>query len=331
MRKLMIGVGLIVAALYLWNASWLAPAPQSAGPKLIAHRGVHQTFDRDGIDDETCTAERIEPPRHHFMENTLASMNAAFEAGADIVEIDVHPTRDGQFAVFHDWMLDCRTEAFGETRAQSMAYLKRLDIGYGYTPDGGRTYPLRGKGVGEMPSLAEVLEAMPDRRFLVNFKSNETVEGDLLAGLVQRNRAWRNAVWGVYGGTAPTERAARLIPDVQSWLRPNLRDCLLRYIAFGWADYTPDSCRNTKVMVPINLAPWLWGWPNRFLVRMRDAGSEVILVGPYRRGDAGVGGVDDPALLASIPADFSGYVWTNRIEEIGPALGRGHFQPVEGQ
>jgi len=325
MRKFLIGAGLVLAALYLWNASWLAPAPPGDGPKLIAHRGVHQTFDRDGIDDETCTAERIDPPRHPLMENTLASMRAAFEAGADIVEIDVHPTRDGQFAVFHDWTLDCRTEAFGETRAQSMAYLKRLDIGYGYTPDGGRTYPLRGKGVGQMPSLAEVLEAMPDRRFLVNFKSNETVEGDLLAGLIQRDRAWRNTVWGVYGGDAPTERAARLIPDVQSWYRRGLRDCLLRYIALGWADYTPDSCRGTKVMVPINFAPWLWGWPNRFLVRMRDAGSEVILVGPYRMGDAGVAGIDDSALLSRIPADFSGYLWTNRIEDIGPALQRGRF------
>ena len=38
-------------------------------------------------------------------------MRAAFAAGADIVEFDVHPTSDGQFAVFHDWTLDCRTAA----------------------------------------------------------------------------------------------------------------------------------------------------------------------------------------------------------------------------
>ena len=37
-------------------------------------------------------------------------MRAAFAAGADIVELDIHPTTDGQFAVFHDWTLDCRTE-----------------------------------------------------------------------------------------------------------------------------------------------------------------------------------------------------------------------------
>src|SRR5690606_37694947 len=157
----------------------------------------------------------------------------------------------------------------------------------------------------------------------------ETVEGDLLAGLVQRNRAWRNTIWGVYGGEAPTQRAARLMPDVQSWHGPCLRDCLIRYIALGWADYTPDACRSTKLMVPINIAPWLWGWPNRFLIRMRDAGSEVILVGPYGIGDTGAGGIDDPALLAALPAGFGGYLWTNRIEDIGPALGRGHFAPAD--
>ena len=31
------------------------------------------------------------------------SFRAAFAAGADIVEFDVHPTTDGHFVVFHDW------------------------------------------------------------------------------------------------------------------------------------------------------------------------------------------------------------------------------------
>ena len=33
-----------------------------------------------------------------------------------MIEIDVHPTTDGQFAVFHDWTLDCRTNGAGVTR-----------------------------------------------------------------------------------------------------------------------------------------------------------------------------------------------------------------------
>ncbi len=56
------------------------------------------------------------PPTHGYLENTIASMQASFEAGADIVELDVHPTTDGRFAVFHDWTLDCRTDGHGVTR-----------------------------------------------------------------------------------------------------------------------------------------------------------------------------------------------------------------------
>jgi glycerophosphoryl diester phosphodiesterase len=36
-------------------------------------------------------------------------MRAAFDLGADIVELDVHPTVDGSFVVFHDWTVECRT------------------------------------------------------------------------------------------------------------------------------------------------------------------------------------------------------------------------------
>ena len=114
--------------------------------RLIAHRGVHQTFHRENLENDTCTAERIYPPEHDYLENTLRSMEAAFAAGADIVELDVHPTTDGHFAVIHDWTVDCRTEGTGETRSHDLAYLKTLDIGYGYTADGGATYPVPRQG-----------------------------------------------------------------------------------------------------------------------------------------------------------------------------------------
>lgn len=321
MRRILIGAAVLLAAAYLWNASWLAPAP-SGTARLVAHRGVHQTFHRENLDNETCTAERIDTPRHEFIENTIPSMQAAFEAGADIVELDVHPTTDGQFAVMHDWTLDCRTEGSGETRSHDMAYLKSLDVGFGYTADGGATFPLRGKGVGMMPELKEVLSAMPDRRFLINFKSNEEREGDMLATLVAGHPEWRAAVWGAYGGDAPTLRAKEHLPGLAVWTRRGLMQCLLRYAGYGWTGIVPAACRDTKVMVPINVAPWLWGWPNRFLQRMEDAGSEVILLGPYTSGDPGTAGLDDPALLEKVPQGFGGYIWTNRIEVIGPALAR---------
>lgn len=310
----------LVGVIYVFNASWRAAPPAEPKIELIAHRGVHQTFHRADLDGDTCTAERIDPPTHQYLENTLPSMQAAFAAGADIVELDVHPTTDGQFAVMHDWTLDCRTEGSGETRSHDMAYLKTLDIGYGYTADGGATYPFRGQGVGQMPELREVLAALPDKRFLVNYKSNEEREGDMLADLLDQRPEWRPAIWGAYGGDAPTYRAANLIEGLNVWSRRGLVDCLLQYKGLGWTGFVPEACRNTKVMLPINVAPWVWGWPNLFLERMRNAGSQVILLGPYGAGDQGTAGIDTLDQLAQVPAAFDGYIWTNKIELIGPAL-----------
>jgi glycerophosphoryl diester phosphodiesterase len=142
-------IGLIVfaGAVYLFNASFLAPLP-SGGVHLLAHRGVHQNFELNGVTNDTCTATRIRLPIAPEIENTLPSMQAALDLGAGVVELDVHPTTDGQFAVFHDWTLDCRTDGHGETRSHDMAFLKTLDVGFGYTADGGQSFPLRGKGKG---------------------------------------------------------------------------------------------------------------------------------------------------------------------------------------
>ena len=304
---------------YLFNAGWrVAPQPD-AEVKLIAHRGVHQTFSRENLENDTCTAERIFPPTHGLLENTIPSMQAAFASGADIVELDVHPTTDGQFGVIHDWTVDCRTEGSGEARSHTMAELRALDIGYGYTADGGGTYPFRGHGIGMLPELRDVLAAMPNEQFLVNFKSREAREGDMLANLVTEHPEWREAIWGAYGGDEPTYKAAGLIDGLNVWSRRGLVDCIAQYVGLGWTGYMPEACRNTKVMVPINIAPWLWGWPNLLQQRMADAGSQIILLGPYGAGDPGTAGIDDVATLAQVPTDFDGYVWTNRIEIIGPA------------
>src|SRR5690606_37645391 len=104
------------------------------------------------------------------------------------------------------------------------------------------------------------------------------------------------------------------------WSRRGLLDCLIQYELFGWTGIVPESCSNTKVMIPVNAAPFLWGWPNLLLQRFADAGSEVILLGPYGAGDPGTAGLDDVDMIAQIPEGFPGYVWTNRIELVGPAL-----------
>jgi glycerophosphoryl diester phosphodiesterase len=309
----------LAAFIYLNNTSQLAQRPPGQQPTLLAHRGIAQRFDTRDLRNDTCTASRMLPPTHGYLENTIASMRASFAAGADIVEIDVHPTTDGQFAVFHDWTVDCRTEGRGETRAHSMAQLKKLDVGYGYTADGGKTFPFRGKGVGLMPSLGEVLATFPDRRFVINVKSRDPGEGRLLSAVLARLPAARRQQLIVYGGDEPIAQVRRLMPDVKTASRASLKSCLLHYIGYGWTGVVAQACRRAMVLVPLNVAPWLWGWPNRLLRRMEAAGSEVFVLGPYG-GDGFTTGIDSQEDVARLPAGYSGGIWTNEIEAVARAV-----------
>ncbi|MGH7813887.1 MAG: glycerophosphodiester phosphodiesterase [Candidatus Binataceae bacterium] len=65
----------------------------------------------------------------NFPENTLSAFRGAIDAGADMCELDVHLTRDGELAVIHDETVDRTTDGRGEVREMTLAELKRLDAG----------------------------------------------------------------------------------------------------------------------------------------------------------------------------------------------------------
>lgn len=317
-KKIALLLLLFIAGVYLYNASWFSFYTPSGTPKYIAHRGIHQTYHRKNLTNKTCTAERIDTPSHAFLENTIASMQAAFEAGADIVELDVHPTTDNKLAVFHDWTVDCRTNGSGITRTHSLAQLKALDIGYGYTADGGKTFPLRGTGIGALPELEEVFRALPGKIFLINFKERELRSAKLLEAKLEEHPQWKEQVWAVYGASAPTWHIAGNTKNIAGLDKQRTKACLKSYIALGWSGYVPQDCRDTIIGVPSNYAWAVWGWPHKFQQRLEAHGSEIIASGAFNSQGSG-GGIDTPEQLAALPDNFNGYIWTNKIEVVGPS------------
>ncbi|HHX74859.1 MAG TPA: glycerophosphodiester phosphodiesterase [Firmicutes bacterium] len=319
MKKFCKRIGIIVLLLfifvYLNNTSlWLKPEGR---PLLLAHRGLAQTFPMEGITAETNTAARIYEPEHPYLENTIASMEAAFTAGADIVELDIHPTTDGHFVVFHDWILDYRTDGSGPVREHSLAELKKLDIGYGYTADNGKTYPFRGKGTGLMPTLAEVLERFPQESLLIHIKSNDLKEGELLAEFLRAYPRERLANLTVYGGDEPIAALQKRLPQLRVMSRATMKKALLSYLAVGWTGYVPKAMRQTQLHLPLRYARFLWGWPHRFLQRMEKADTRVIIVA----GDGTFSeGFDTVESLKQLPEYFTGGIWTNRIDRIAPVF-----------
>jgi glycerophosphoryl diester phosphodiesterase len=312
----------VAISVYLLNASWLAARP-AGRPSLVAQRGVHQVFDPRGVDNDTCTATRIPPPTHELIDNTLPSIAAAFNAGADVVEADVRETRDREFVLFHDLTLDCRTDGHGPVGVHILAELRRLDVGFGYTADGGRTYPLRGKGVGQMATLEEALRAFPDRRFLIQFKDGAPSTAD---DMVRYLEARGLADWGrlsFFGKQGAIRRLVALRPQARTWTDKGTFGCAAGYLAVGWSSYVPKSCRRGVIIVPANLSGLMWGWPNRFLERMRRNDAQVLMIGDMTRlPGADFSRLDSVDQLRKLPAGFDGSIWTDHIERIGPAAQR---------
>lgn len=120
----------------------------AGAPLLIAHRG----------------GSALAP------ENTLAAFRPALEWwGADVLEIDVQCSRDGDAIVIHDPTLDRTTDGAGPVAALTVDELARLDAGHRFTPDGGATFPFRGRGVRLSP-LRQVLAEFPRARVNVEVK-----------------------------------------------------------------------------------------------------------------------------------------------------------------
>ncbi len=311
----------LVAGGVIWgmNSSHMVPSDErDSAPLLLAHRGVHQSFDRAGVENETCTASRINKPTHEFLENTRASIQAALEYGADMIEIDVHPTTDGEFAVFHDWTLDCRTNGTGRVRDHSSVDLRKLDIGYGYSFDGGKSFPFRGKYFGQMPMLGELLNHFPTTHFLINIKSSSSDEGRrLMQYLSARNR--NNSSVSIYGHQDPIDAARQVNPNLMTMGKQQAKSCLKTYAAVGWSGYVPKTCRKSLVPVPENFVHFIWGWPARFQARMKKYKSEIVLMGPHTKARSEPA-IDTLDQLSNISPHFGGIIWTNKIEVIGPHM-----------
>ena len=107
-------------------------------------------------------------------ENTLEAFRLAVEAGAGGLELDVHMSRDGELVVIHDATVDRTTDGAGAVAGMTLGELRGLDAGYRFSPDGGRTHPYRGRGVG-IPTLAEIYEEFPAA--FVNIEMKEAQPG----------------------------------------------------------------------------------------------------------------------------------------------------------
>ena len=116
------------------------------------------------------------------------AFQGAVQLGCRYLETDLRTTRDGVMVTIHDETLNRISDGSGPVHALTLAELKRLDAGYRFSPDGGQTFPFRGKGV-TVPTLAEVTQAFPDILLNVDMKQTEPPMVETLVTFIEEQGA----------------------------------------------------------------------------------------------------------------------------------------------
>ena len=317
-RGIAIAVAVLAVALSLLNASWIAPKP--AGRLIvIAQRGIIQPL-REVAPASGCTAQNIQQSEDNlYIENSLPSLFKSTRLGAQGVEVDVRRTRDGQAVLFQDETLECRTNGSGRLVDKTLAELKALDIGYGYTADG-RNFPLRGRGIGGVPTVEELLREIPIAHIVFNLRGTDPADAEALIAAFARAQVEIDGKYAFHGAPAVTARLKSLAPKAWTFDVAKLGACLDNYGAFGWTGFVPGACKDTTVGIATGTGWTVWGWPYRFFARIAGANSRVLM---YRGVESGrILGLNRIEQYDEVPQHYRGHLFIEDFHNVGRALQR---------
>lgn len=138
-------------------------SPATSRPLILGHRGAAGTTP----------------------ENTLTSFEQGLRDGADVLESDVHLTRDGVPVLLHDASVDRTTEATGLVASLTLAEIRELDAAHRFSPDGSHDFPYRNKGV-TIPTLEQAFRRFPTARFNLELKTGGAAVAERVVELVQQ-------------------------------------------------------------------------------------------------------------------------------------------------
>ncbi|GGL78405.1 glycerophosphoryl diester phosphodiesterase [Deinococcus aerolatus] len=104
--------------------------------------------------------------------NTMLAFQNAAALGVDMLDTDMHATKDGVLVLAHDDTLDRLTNTRGRIRDLTLSEVREADAGFTLSPDRGKTFPFRGQGV-RVATLDELLAGFPDMPLSIEIKQVE--------------------------------------------------------------------------------------------------------------------------------------------------------------
>jgi glycerophosphoryl diester phosphodiesterase len=139
----------------------------------------------------------------HAPENTLAAVREALRLGAHQLELDLRRSADGAIVAMHDSDVARTTGVPGAVAKLTLRELRRLDAGATFSPR---------LGAEKVPTLAELLDAVPQDRWLnLQIKKGEPIAGEVTLQVVRAGRL-EHAFLACDGAAARQARAVH--PDV---------------------------------------------------------------------------------------------------------------------
>jgi glycerophosphoryl diester phosphodiesterase len=132
-------------------------------------------------------------------ENTLGAFKKAIEVGSDMMELDVHFSKDGRVVVIHDDTLERTTNGRGKVADHTLQELKKLDAGSWFGS------PFSGE---QIPTLQDVLE-LAKGNILVNIEIKNEYLGpytisDLSDRALQEAKRSRTAKQVIFSSFSPS-------------------------------------------------------------------------------------------------------------------------------
>ncbi len=191
-------------------------------------------------------------------ENTLRSFVAAEQAGLDVIELDLHLSKDGALVVMHDTEVDRTTDGTGPIAEQTLDELRALDAGCGERVpvfeevlDGVRA-PLQAeiKDVAAARALAEVMH----RRDLVARVEVSSFHDEAIAEIARLVPGVRTALIGSRFGPDIVDRA---VAAGAATVCLNIRRLTLEVVEharkadlkiIGWVVNTQDHLRLVRAL-----------------------------------------------------------------------------------
>ncbi len=154
-----------------------------------------------------------------FPENTLIAFEDSVKLGVDFLELDVHSTSDGTLVVLHDGSVDRTTDGSGKISEMTFPEVKKLDAGYSFTNDGGKTFPFRGSGI-SVPTLAEIFDTMPEMKFNIEPKQQTPSIIKPLCNLIRERKMIDKVIVGSFN-QAIIDDFRRQCPQVATSASPS--------------------------------------------------------------------------------------------------------------